>query len=693
MHRLALPKALLRPCLHRQQHTRLLTTTLGNSARQSTRCPRQAAVLLTTHAYRSKGSLALLASAPFHLHSVDKKAVRVGSIDSPATPAEIEHAELTHESRFLLIRICNRILQFLDVYLLEPVLTLRRLTHILLLFLPVAITVPIVFFGQKENEDEKAGTLWWYDFLATQMERAGPTFIKLAQWVASRTDLFPLALCTRLSKLHSHVDPHPFSYTQKVIEEAFGRPLDQVFTELNPEPLGVGAIAQVYKARIRPEILLGHAAEQFSLQDNTITTDSVQTLDSQGNSIVLHTAVAIKVLHPKARQIVQRDLTIMGCVAKLLTLIPTIHWLSLPDEVRVFGEMMKEQLDLRGEGNNLKRFNAYFADARDVKFPNSLAAFTTKDMLLEEYVKGIPLDLFLNQASFSRKNELEPVFDHKIADIGLNAFLHMLIFYNFVHADLHPGNIMVEFYRPSAHHPLRLAWSKLLGRELKDDGESAVNRVLAVKHDPQAVQKELESLQREDYSPRLVFIDTGLVNELNDVNRRNFLDLFQAVAQFDGYRVGELMVERCRSPEAVIQPDVFALRMQNLILGLKQNTFHLGAVKIGNLLHETMNMVRSHHVKMEGDFINVVVSIMLLEGIGRQLNPDLDLFKNALPVLRDYSIKEGGKAALEEMKDPQLRGGHWIKVWIFLELRNYLGRNTRDEEWLQLCDILSPNTV
>lgn len=251
---------------------------------------------------------------------------------------------------------------------------------------------------------------------------------KLAQWVASRTDLFPLALCTRLSKLHSHVDPHPFSYTQKVIEEAFGRPLDQVFTELNPEPLGVGAIAQVYKARIRPEILLGHAAEQFSLQDNTITTDSVQTLDSQGNSIVLHTAVAIKVLHPKARQIVQRDLIIMGCVAKLLTLIPTIHWLSLPDEVRVFGEMMKEQLDLRGEGNNLKRFNEYFGDAKDVKIPKSLAAFTTKDMLLEEYVKGIPLDLFLNQASFTRKNELEPIFDHKIADIGLNAFLVIFIF-------------------------------------------------------------------------------------------------------------------------------------------------------------------------------------------------------------------------------------------------------------------------
>lgn len=183
MHRLPLQKAVLRPCIHQQQHSRLLTTrplSLGKQQHSTLRRLRPA-IVLATQAYRSKGSLALLASTPFHLHSVDKKAVRVGSVDAPATPAEIEHAELTHESRFMLIRLCKRILQFLDDYLLEPILTLRRLTHILLLFLPVAITVPIVFFGQKEDEDEKAGTLWWYDFLATQMERAGPTFIKVSK--------------------------------------------------------------------------------------------------------------------------------------------------------------------------------------------------------------------------------------------------------------------------------------------------------------------------------------------------------------------------------------------------------------------------------------------------------------------------------------------------------------------------------
>ncbi|KAI9486245.1 MAG: ABC1 family protein [Benjaminiella poitrasii] len=656
MHRIA--TRAIRPSYHRcccfstSKPSFLKSTTTKTQSQQWTR-PKPLLLVSTT----ANGSFLLSSGLPFRLHTkTTTKAVQIGSCSSPATPSEIEHYESVHHhepSRFFIIRLCQRLLVFLDDWVLEPLLTLRRLAHILILFSPVVVTAPVVFLGSRIDAQERSGTLWWYEFLAKQMERAGPTFIKLAQWIASRTDLFPIALCSRLSKLHSHVDPHPFSYTKKVVEDAFGRPIEEVLAVLEPKPLGVGAIAQVYKAVLRPTVLPEH--------DNR--------------------AVAIKVLHPKARQIVQRDLTIMEYGAKLLTLIPTMQWLSLPDEVRVFGEMMKEQLDLRGEASNLSRFNDYFQNDRQVKIPRPLEQFSTRDMLIEEYERAIPLDVFLNQASYARQHDLVPVFAKKLADIGLNAFLHMLIFFNFVHADLHPGNIMVEFYKPSAHHPLRSTWSKWMGRELRDEGEWAVDRILKVQHDPAAIQHELEQLEQEGYTPRLVFIDTGLVNELNDVNRRNFLDLFQAIANFDGYRAGELMVERCRSPEIVLQPDVFALRMQNLILGLKQSTFHLGAVKIGNLLHETMNMVRSHHVKMEGDFINVVVSIMLLEGIGRQLNPDLDLLKNALPVLRDYSIKEGRKVAME---DPQLKNAHWLKVWIFLELRNYLGRNTRDEDWLQL---------
>ncbi|KAI9249159.1 hypothetical protein BDA99DRAFT_222135 [Phascolomyces articulosus] len=616
-----------------------------------------------------------------------------------ATPSEIETAA-AEPPQTSIKRLFYELLRIFDEWILEPLLTFRRFVHIVFIFAPVILITPAVLIGSRveAEQDEKRGTLWWFDFLASQMERAGPTFIKLAQWIASRTDLFPLALCTRLSKLHSHVDPHPFSHTRHILREAFGRELHEVFSELDENPLGVGAIAQVYKAKLRPYILVRHMREQFLVEDNIITPDCVQTLDIDGKTpINIHTSVAIKVLHPKARQIVHRDLKIMEFFAKALTLIPTMHWISLPDEVRVFGEMMRDQLDLRIEASHLERFNKLFADTMNVEFPKPVMAFTTKDMLIEEYENGIPLNAFLEQAAFVRQcddDDIKPVYDNKIANIGLNAFLHMLIFYNFVHADLHPGNIMIKFYKPKAHHPVQKAWSRAMGRYLKDDGEVAVERILAVRDDPVEMHKELLALEDEGYSPRLVFIDAGLVNELNDVNRRNFLDLFQAIAQFDGYRAGELMVERCRTPELVIEPEVFALRMQNLILGLKQNTFNLGAVRIGNLLHNAMNMVRAHHVKLEGDFVNVVVSIMLLEGIGRQLNPDLDLFKSALPVLRDYSIKDHGKATIEGVvKDVQMHGSapHWLKVWIFLELRNLFLRNERENEWLQMCDFLCFN--
>ncbi|CAJ0759959.1 17866_t:CDS:2, partial [Entrophospora sp. SA101] len=95
-----------------------------------------------------------------------------------------------------------------------------------------------------EYYNERKGTLYWYDMLVRRMEIAGPTFIKLAQWAASRTDIFPQEMCLRLSKLHSAVDPHPFEFTKKIIEKFFNEPLEQVFSEFDQIPIGVGAIAQ-----------------------------------------------------------------------------------------------------------------------------------------------------------------------------------------------------------------------------------------------------------------------------------------------------------------------------------------------------------------------------------------------------------------------------------------------------------------
>lgn len=106
------------------------------------------------------------------------------------------------------------------------------------------------------------------------------------------------------------------------------------------------------------------------------------------------------------------------------------------------------------------------------------------------------------------------------------------------------------------------------------------------------------------------------------------------------------MVERCRTPELVIEPEHFALKIQHIVLSVQRKTFTLSAIRISDILTQVLQSVQAQHVKMEGDFINTILSILLLEGIGRQLDPQLDLFKSALPILRQVGGRMGTKEAM-----------------------------------------------
>jgi aarF domain-containing kinase len=78
-------------------------------------------------------------------------------------------------------RFRHRIVLFLDVYIWEPICTCLRFLHLAFIFVPVILTVPAIWLGprQKDRDNEKSGTLWWYWFLVNSMERAGPAFIKV----------------------------------------------------------------------------------------------------------------------------------------------------------------------------------------------------------------------------------------------------------------------------------------------------------------------------------------------------------------------------------------------------------------------------------------------------------------------------------------------------------------------------------
>jgi aarF domain-containing kinase len=480
-------------------------------------------------------------------------------------------------------------------------------------------------------------------------------------------------MCEIMSKLHSNAPAHSLHQTKKTIRAAFdGRHFDEIFEEFDEKPLGVGAIAQVYRAKLKPDLAAPADIDVLESTENIRKNvrRNVDPLFKKTPMRVPSSYVAIKVLHPGVERTVRRDLRIMGFFASALNMIPTIEWLSLPDEVEQFGEMMRLQLDLRIEAANLAKFRKNFKDRTTAWFPFPYLEFTTRNVLIEEFAQGIPLADFMENGG--------GIFQKDIAQEGLDAFLRMLLLDNFVHADLHPGNIMVRFYQarqsniPGLRHP---------GRDTHkphpENQDDVTEHVLArlrpyrKRKDSAAWEAELKKIDAEGFRPQLIFIDTGLVTELNATNRRNFLDLFRAVAEFDGYKAGHLMCERCRQPDAVLDKEVFALKMQHLVLNVKSNTLALGNIKIGDILNQVLGMVRGHHVRLEGDFVNVVISILLLEGIGRSLDPDVDLLSTSLPILRELGARGGAE---------MVRGGdlHMLFVWAGLEARRFMQASIED---------------
>lgn len=218
-----------------------------------------------------------------------------------------------------------------------------------------------------------------------------------------------------MGALHSSGKPHSIVHTRRVIERVFQRLFDDVFEQFDEKPIGVGAIAQVYRATLRkdlipPSYLNPRRPRRFSTAalDPSVPFDPPPSVPSA--------SVAIKVLHPQVAQNISRDLSIMKFFAQAISIFPGMQWISLPEEVEVFGDMMAEQLDLRREADNLKTFELNFSQRKSaVSFPRPLTMFSSQDVLIEEFENALPLEDFL-------KNGGGP-YDKQIAELGLDAFL------------------------------------------------------------------------------------------------------------------------------------------------------------------------------------------------------------------------------------------------------------------------------
>ncbi|GMG40549.1 unnamed protein product [Ambrosiozyma monospora] len=384
----------------------------------------------------------------------DSTALNEPTIETlPLTDTEQQQQHLKNQKPSFFLRLIS----IVQDYLIEPSITFARLIELtLILLLPILLLSPIQYFGKRNKQGTRSGCVLWFKVIRQTAEWAGASFIKLGQWAASRTDIFPIGLCDELSSLHSDVKPHEFWKTERLLRETTmgdsgdGLKLDQIFDEIDPVPVGCGAIAQVYLAKLNKRFV----------QDD-------------GNGSHHGSLVAVKVVHPGAEFKIARDLKIMRFFANLIDCVPTMEWLSLPDEVETFAELMEMQLDLTVEANNLIRFASNFPTdgVLNVKFPKPYLNLSSKNVLVEERINGLSMNKMLelkaqsvvsgvdgsNTDSSSGvgvvsavKNGPLAIGDHErgvfkeTSDILIDSFLKMLILDNFIHADLHPGNIFIR---------------------------------------------------------------------------------------------------------------------------------------------------------------------------------------------------------------------------------------------------------
>lgn len=238
--------------------------------------------------------------------------------------------------------------------------------------------------------------------LAADLERLGPTFIKLGQLLSTRNDLLPSEYTDALARLQDRVAPFPFDQVEAIIKEELGIRISKAFRELDPEPLASASLGQVHRA-------------------------------------VLHDGrnVAVKVQRPDVRQRIAEDLDALEDIADFLDQHTKAgRTYAFRETLDEFRKTLYRELDYRQEADNLVTLSENLAEFEDIIVPRPVLGYTTGRVLTMEFIRGTKI----TRLSPLRRMELD---GRALADELFAAYLKQILADGFFHADPHPGNVFL----------------------------------------------------------------------------------------------------------------------------------------------------------------------------------------------------------------------------------------------------------
>ncbi|MDG2078045.1 MAG: 2-polyprenylphenol 6-hydroxylase [Pseudomonadales bacterium] len=386
--------------------------------------------------------------------------------------------------------------------------------------------------------------------LRLALQDLGPIYIKFGQLLSTRRDMLPEDIADELALLQDRVKPFDGPLAQKIIEEQLGQPVDAIFSNFDVEPLASASVAQVHTAQL----------------------------------IIDGSDVVIKVIRPDILPIIERDITLLFFLARTLERYSSeARRLHLVDIINDYQTVILGELDLKQEAANASQLRHNFESDADLnkllRVPKVYWDHITETILVMERMYGIPV------------SEIEQLKSHNtnfqvLAERGVEIFFTQVFEHNFFHADMHPGNILVDVSDPE--------------------------------------------------QPKYIALDCAIMGSMSDLDRYYVARILLGALDRD-YRLVTQLYRESGWLNADVKPAAF----ESLIRGVCEPIFSkpLAELSFGTLLIYLFQAARRFGMEIQPEQVLLQKTLVNIEGLGQQLYPELDLWQTAKPFLDRWTAQ------------------------------------------------------